>query len=82
MFCCFTSHPEKGNVQQVINYCFVKQITLLKMTNKNKILTNNQSYTITIEGSLGLLAYGDIGLRAWREVKNNNNINKIDNHVK
>lgn len=52
------------------------------MTNKNKMFTNNQSYTITIEGSLGLLAYGDIGLRAWREVKNNNNTNKIDNHVK
>ncbi|WP_157503266.1 hypothetical protein [Mangrovimonas xylaniphaga] len=26
-------------------------------------------YTITPEGSLGLLALGDIGLRAWREVK-------------
>ena len=26
-------------------------------------------YQITEKGSLGLLAYGDIGLRAWRKVK-------------
>ena len=26
-------------------------------------------YKITKKGSLGLLAYGDIGLREWRKVK-------------
>ncbi len=26
-------------------------------------------FKISKEGSLGLLAYGDIGLRAWRKVK-------------
>ena len=26
-------------------------------------------FKITEKGSLGLLAYGDIGLRAWRKVK-------------
>jgi len=26
-------------------------------------------YKITEKGSLGLLAYGDIGLREWRKVK-------------
>jgi hypothetical protein len=30
---------------------------------------NNQNFKITAKGSLGLLAYGDIGLRAWRKVK-------------
>ena len=30
---------------------------------------NNINYKITEKGSLGLLAYGDIGLRAWRKVK-------------
>jgi hypothetical protein len=29
----------------------------------------NIEYKITEKGSLGLLAYGDIGLRAWRKVK-------------
>ncbi len=29
----------------------------------------NIPFKITEKGSLGLLAYGDIGLRAWREVK-------------
>ncbi|MBU2939911.1 hypothetical protein KO494_10205 [Lacinutrix sp. C3R15] len=46
------------------------------MTKKNKNLSNNKSYTIPIEGSLGLLAYGDIGLRAWREVKQKNKAEK------
>ncbi len=26
-------------------------------------------FEVTHQGSLGLLAYGDIGLRAWRKVK-------------
>jgi hypothetical protein len=30
---------------------------------------NEHEYQITPEGSLGLLALGDIGLRAWRKVK-------------
>ena len=30
---------------------------------------NNLKVDITKEGSLGLLAIGDIGLRAWRKVK-------------
>lgn len=36
-----------------------------------KIASNNNKtiYNITKKGSLGLLAYGDIGLRAWRKVK-------------
>ena len=34
-------------------------------TNQN----NKIEYQITEKGSLGLLAYGDIGLRAWRKVK-------------
>ncbi len=28
-----------------------------------------QLYNITTKGSLGILALGDIGLRAWRKVK-------------
>ena len=34
-------------------------------TKKNKTV----EYKITEKGSLGLLAYGDIGLREWRKVK-------------
>lgn len=32
-------------------------------------------FKITKEGSLGLLALGDIGLRAWRKVKRQANTN-------
>ena len=37
-------------------------------------LNNNKNsdksvYNITEKGSLGLLAYGDLGLREWRKVK-------------
>ena len=28
---------------------------------------------IPVESSLGLLAYGDIAFKAWREIKKNNN---------
>ena len=35
-------------------------------THKKKL-----TFTITPKGSLGLLAYGDIGLREWRKVKRN-----------
>ena len=30
---------------------------------------NKKEYKITPEGSLGLLALGDIGLKKWREVR-------------
>jgi len=32
-------------------------------------VNKNQNFIITEKGSLGLLAYGDIGLRDWRKVK-------------
>lgn len=39
-------------------------------TNKiKKINPDNHPFTITHSGSLGLLAHGDIGIRAWRKVK-------------
>lgn len=37
------------------------------MTNNGK--NEKIEFKITEKGSLGLLAYGDIGLRAWRKVK-------------
>ena len=38
--------------------------------NRNHKSNNNRAdFEITEKGSLGLLAYGDIGLRAWRKVK-------------
>lgn len=36
----------------------------------NEIVNKPEAHKITIEGSLGLLAYGDIALRAWRKIKN------------
>ena len=36
---------------------------------REKDKNENVEYKITEKGSLGLLAYGDIGLRAWRKVK-------------
>lgn len=30
---------------------------------------NESKFIITKNGSLGLLAYGDLGLRAWRSVR-------------
>jgi hypothetical protein len=39
------------------------------MTSKRIKTNNSNEFAITKEGSLGLLAYGDIGLRAWRKVK-------------
>lgn len=32
--------------------------------------TNTNKYDITPQGSLGLLALGDVGLREWRKAKN------------
>jgi hypothetical protein len=40
-----------------------------KLTKENK--KYNPNYNVSVKGSLGLLAYGDIGLRAWRDVKKN-----------
>lgn len=40
------------------------------MKENNKEQTN-KDYKINAKGSLGLLAYGDIGLKAWREVRDN-----------
>ena len=37
------------------------------MTNNGK--NEKLEFKIPEKGSLGLLAYGDIGLRAWRKVK-------------
>jgi len=39
-------------------------------TNKKKNKNSEKAlFEITPKGSLGLLAFGDIGLRAWRKVK-------------
>ncbi|WP_347374166.1 hypothetical protein [Aequorivita sp. Q41] len=46
------------------------------MNNKNP--TTGVPVEITIEGSLGLLALGDIGLREWRKVRNELQKTKID----
>ena len=37
--------------------------------NKNSSENKKVNFQITEKGSLGLLGYGDIGLRAWRKVK-------------
>ncbi|WP_161804627.1 hypothetical protein [Lacinutrix himadriensis] len=52
------------------------------MTKINKKLSNTQNYSVTVDGSLGLLAYGDIGLRAWREVKQKNKEENNTNEAK
>ena len=49
------------------------------LTNTMKKENSKIPYTITKEGSLGLLALGDIGLRAWRKVKNSDNSKNTDN---
>ena len=42
---------------------------------KNKKLTEEDLMKITTpQGSLGLLALGDIGLRTWRKVKQQSNL--------
>jgi len=38
---------------------------------KNSDNSEKRKYIITKKGSLGLLAYGDIGFREWRKVKKN-----------
>ena len=44
------------------------------MSNKGVEPEYNLPYKIPVEGSLGLLAYGDLGLRAWRKVKHENKL--------
>jgi hypothetical protein len=39
------------------------------MSENVEIQDDNSSFEVSVQGSLGLLAYGDIGLRAWRKVK-------------
>ena len=40
--------------------------------NRNRNENNGKgSFIITEKGSLGILALGDVGLRAWRKVKKN-----------
>ena len=48
----------------------------------DKELKEKQPYVVTVEGSLGLLAYGDIGLRAWRDVKKKSKEEKNTNETK
>jgi hypothetical protein len=36
---------------------------------ENHYMKKKQSYTITPQGSLGLLALGDVGVRLWREAR-------------
>lgn len=43
---------------------------MVKKEDKGLPTENNKvEFIIPEKGSLGLLAYGDIGLRAWRKVK-------------
>lgn len=43
---------------------------MVKDKKENKILTSNkEEFDIPVEGSIGLLALGDVGLRAWRKVR-------------
>lgn len=41
----------------------------MKLDESNNIKNDKQLYNITAKGSLGVLALGDVGLRAWRKVK-------------
>jgi hypothetical protein len=52
------------------------------MGNKVSLQNKNQVYEVTVEGSLGLLAYGDIGLRAWRKVKQSHKQHNDKNETK
>jgi hypothetical protein len=52
------------------------------MTSRRIKTNNSNEFTITEEGSLGLLASGDIGLRAWRKVKKKVRNSKDPQNVK
>lgn len=41
----------------------------MKITQNNIKKKEESIYNITAKGSLGVLAFGDVGLRAWRKVK-------------
>jgi hypothetical protein len=43
----------------------------MKMNPNKAIKSEKLKFQITEKGSLGLLAFGDIGLREWRKVKRN-----------
>jgi hypothetical protein len=67
-------------------YFYVKSLKMnseKENTQKNKLdLKNTISYEITAEGSLGVLALGAVGIKAWRKkrqeetVKPNNELKK------
>ena len=42
----------------------------MKMKPNKAIKSEKLKFQITAKGSLGLLAFGDIGLREWRKVRN------------
>jgi hypothetical protein len=44
---------------------------IMKSTQKNTNKNEKSLYNITVKGSLGILAFGDIGLKAWRKIKQN-----------
>ena len=48
------------------------------MDKKNNKARTKINYKIPPEGSLGLLALGDIGLEAWRKVKREFNKEKLN----
>ncbi|WP_160289448.1 hypothetical protein [Psychroserpens mesophilus] len=52
------------------------------MSNKKSKLSSKNVFEISKEGSLGLLAYGDIGLREWRKVKKEIRENNTPNETK
>jgi len=43
----------------------------MKMNPNKAIKREKLKFQVTVKGSLGLLAFGDLGLRAWRDVKRN-----------
>ena len=57
MFICYKLNNNLQDYQRFMSKIKQKQNT-------------NPAYKITVDGSLGLLAFGDLGFRAWREVKN------------
>ena len=52
-----------------------------KKNNKTKIKTKNSvasSFDIPVEGSLGLLALGAVGIMEWKKVRNAHNKRKLE----
>jgi hypothetical protein len=53
----------------ILNY---NKTNSIMVTNRKRNENNGKgSFIITEKGSLGILALGDVGLRAWRKVKLN-----------